>query len=244
VSKVRKAGTMSNGLVCKYGLSAQGIEPSGTNGQFTLVGNAAIANVYTSGPLYVSTTGALTGTAASSIFSAANGAYDFGLACIFNAADIKNITNMYAQFDQYRILKVRVNVQYLANSVDVVAGGSFNSLPTMYYCIDKDNAAIPNQQGDVTGQSNHKKFQFSQGKSCSITFTPCLRMLAYQTQTGTQAWTTKSKQWIDTAHNSFVPHFGLKMWFTDAVLQGANGGSCFRFTYDYWLEFKSPILTY
>jgi hypothetical protein len=239
---VKKAGSISNGIVIKYGLQSQGIQPTNTTGSIELVGPPAIPSVYTGGPLIVNFTGT-TAAAVPSIFTTSNGSYDFGCSLAFNAADILGHDNMYSQFDSYRFLKVRVNIECL-NNVSDQGLGTTQSLPTLYYVIDKDNTKLPILQGDVTGQSNHKRFQFSRGKSCSITFTPALRMLAYSTSTGQQGWVPKTKQWIDTAQNNFVPHFGLKLWFADTILQGEHGGNQFRFTYDYWIEYKSPILSF
>lgn len=239
----KKVASIGSGTSYKFGLTSQGIASDLiTPGDLLLINESPyIPSVYTGGPLQLSTGGTMA-SATPSMFNVAGvgDSYDFGLACQFTAADLFRFSAIAANYDFYRIRKVEVKIEYLAN----METSSGNPLPTITWCVDRDDANVPTGKAGVTGHNNHKFFQFSRGKTCTIKFRPYVRNVI-MSDSGV-GWQPKSSLWLDTTNNKFVPHFGLKMWVTDVSLPATKlfPGSQFRFTYNYWVDFKTPINLY
>lgn len=236
---LKNSNSINNRLVLKHGLSSQGIEPAPVAGEILLVGPTPIPSTYTGGPLQVST------TSSTSIFNLTNGACDFGASMSFCGADLSRASTIWLNWDQFKLLKVTIKIECLANVQEAQTNIRPNvSIPTLYYAVDRDDADIPTLQTAVTGKSNHRQFQFSQGKTLTITVKPSVRKLIYTTATSAVGYEISPPKYLDTSNNRFAQHYGLKMWFADVQLNGTNGGHCFRFTTDYWIEYRSPINQY
>lgn len=237
---MKLSGKLNNRIILKHGLQSQGIEPANTANNTYLTGPDAISSQYTGGPLTISN------STSDSIFSDLNGSRDFGAVLAFSGADIRQRTSIWPGWDQFRFVKVQIKIECLSNFAEQqqTTLRANTSLPTLYYAVDRDDASIPPNQSAIVGKSNYKMFQFSRGKTLTINIKPTVRKLVYTTATSAVGYEIAPPKYLDTNNGAFVPHYGLKMWFADVQLQGTGGGHAFRFTYNYWLEYRSPINNY
>lgn len=177
------------------------------------------------------------------------GGFQFGVGMQFKLSDVLKNVEFQNLFDHYSIDQVELEVSYLKNAANVTptSGTSTASMPSVAYAPDFDDASVP-LATDVLERQRVKNWTFrGDGQPLRIKLQPRTANLVYRDNAATTyiAYSARpgKSTILDLAYND-VPHYGLKMWFSDvlatAASTGVTGDSIFRFRLVYRLTMYDP----
>jgi hypothetical protein len=179
------------------------------------------------------------------------GGFQFGVGLQFKLSDVLKYVEFQNLFDHYSIDQVEIEVQYLKNSaiVQPTSGSSTASMPSVMYAPDFDDGNAPASPTELAERQRAKGWTFrGDNKPLRIKLQPRVANLVYRDNAAT-AYTAYSSDLsrqgtaIDLTYVD-VPHYGLKMWFSDvtssAAAAGVTGDSIFRFKFYYRLTLRDP----
>jgi hypothetical protein len=169
------------------------------------------------------------------------GTYDFGAGLSFNLGNLTTANSLLSRYDQYRL-------KYVTLTLDLLCGGAVSNsnlpgaslpgiFPTVYAFVDQDDATPPTNQTMVASRAGVKRLKFGQnGKmSCTIKLAPKPILAMGPAGTGGNGQGSNST-WIDS-YNQTNPYFGLKLWFSDVLMDGHTEYG-FRCNWTYHVEAK------
>jgi len=202
-------------------------------------------NVTTGGQLDLSspTIGPMN-TSAYNVVNSTNGLanfYDVVGAVHFKLQDLLNYTTYAAMFDQYKIKKVTLTIDYLNNS-SVVSGPGL--MPKVYTYWDQDDSTVPVSLVQLTGKQGTKSTQLT-GSRLSHRFSvkPTI-ILGAQVENGgtTSALVENKSRWLDCADIA-IQHNSIKFCISDLYLPGgATVTQGIRFNFKYHMSFRAPLI--
>lgn len=136
----------------------------------------------------------------------------FKLECCLDYGDITSL------FDRYKIVGVKLKVQYLQNAPTLAIGMSGAVLPTLVWAFDGDDANVPPDVNTVRVKGYAKSKVLNANKPFSIFIKPRLTKEIYNSPV-TTGYSSEKACWLDC--NSYsLPHFGVKMALLDWVGDG------------------------
>lgn len=184
-----------------------------------------------------------------------SGIYDFPMVCNFNMANLLNHEAYLALYDQYRFDWVELKLTTMSN---IAAVNGLAVMPSLHWAIDYDDATMPANKDTVQGMATSKTFTFGNKSRMTykIRFVPRVSQYVYTTVANSPPAYTgnlipKPYQWLDCQNyviagqpvdNSLIQHFGLKLWFSDVVLNNSNNTG-FRAQWRYQVSYRNPIKT-
>jgi len=168
---------------------------------------------------------------------------DLTMATVFQASDISNILAFTAIYDQYKLLRVGCEIEYLNN---VSSAGTPGLMPTVYLYWDRDDATIPSNLMAIARRQGVKRRQFGNLARTQIRTrnSPNLLMTVKDgiLPNTVDSVVPKAACYMDCSNDS-VPHYALKAFITDIYLPGAGATQAFRFNWTYDIAFKAPLAT-
>lgn len=135
---------------------------------------------------------------------------------IFRLADVESFDDFSARFDQYRLLKVRLEFRPLLQNVNQLQGSTIDeqfTIPQIYVYTDYDDSNAPDES---TVRSRQTVLVRQATKPFSYEVVPQALGSNYATLTTTGYSVDNRAKWIDTS-NPGVTHYGVK-WY----IEGCN----------------------
>jgi len=130
----------------------------------------------------------------------------------FTAGGMVGVDDKMAIFDQYRIKAVEVQFAYNTDSPGGNNASQSWQYPTIYYCVDTDDAIIPSNGLTILGRGDAKVAQLVPGKPLKLTVIPKTSVPVYDAgATLGTAYALGSNQWIDCL-NPKASYYGLKFY--------------------------------
>jgi len=167
--------------------------------------------------------------------------FDVMGAVSFKFQDLLNYTTYASMFDQYKIKKVTLTIDYLNNSSSVAASGL---MPKIYTYWDQDDATVPVSIVQLTGKQGVKSTQIGSNRlSHRFSVKPSL-VLSAQVQSGggTSALVENKSRWLDCADLA-IQHNSIKFAITDLYLPGSTVVTqAIRFNFKYHMSFRAPLI--
>lgn len=167
--------------------------------------------------------------------------YQLGGAFKFEILDVPSYQDFTALFDAYRLDQVDIEVSNVHNSSDsrdVVA-----QMPTIVYCPDWDDAAVPTLASDLSQRQRTKQWTFrGDGKPLKISVKPRASTLVDRDTAPYIAYSVARPTFIDMQYID-VGHFGLKFWLQDLYATAAptyTGETHLRFKCKYHFTLRDP----
>ena len=208
------------------------------------VGSCAFSTLAGSSTFPLGGTGTFTPTMVQSATGFA-GYHDVALACTFNLGDCTYGATFAGNYDAYRIKSVTMDMEWLCNTAPVNGAAI---LPTVYLYCDQDDAVLPANLLSLTSRQGVERIQLGDRMNTHIRrkiplFTaPAIGAAAGGG--GLTAGVNKRNQWINCAGNGpLAQHYGLKMWIADVnALGNPSVYNGFRFTFEYEVEFRAPLI--
>lgn len=167
--------------------------------------------------------------------------YDLSYATVFALNDCKNYLNFSVMYDQYKIKRVGLELEYLNTSSLASASGL---MPTAYFYWDRDDVAIPANLASITRRQGVKRRQFGNKSQISLRTRgkPNLLMGVQDSITATLSGVVPlTAKYIDCTQED-VPHYALKGFISDIYLPGAASTQAFRFNWTYDISFVRPLV--
>lgn len=170
--------------------------------------------------------------------------YDIYLSAANALTDIRNIAPFTALYDMFKIEKVHLQVQILANSAAVNGQGL---LPTIYYWIDRDDAVTPTTFTSLLGKQGVRKWQpTATDTTLTISYTPAQLVGVPNAYPNTSVFTAAAvpakPMWLNNTQGN-VPGFGIKLAMCDTLMQGTNLAlTAVRLNWTYDIAFRSPLI--
>lgn len=160
--------------------------------------------------------------------------YQFGASMEFKLNNVIDPTDFTSLYDRYKIKGVKVKITPLQN-VSTAAGTGI--LPMLCYALDFDDSAVPTSYEDVARKGFAKTKTL--GRAISIYVKPKLSSEIFSGNVLSPGYGINKPMWID-CNSSTVPHYGIKMWFRNALLPGNSSGAlqAFRVESTYYLALR------
>jgi len=151
----------------------------------------------------------------------------------FTLADLDQVSQLIALFDQYRIDMVEVFIRPSIGGYSAPAAGA--DLPPEFVVVaDFDNLTVPTGLAYVRQYDNARDVAPYEG--LYLKFRPILTMAAYSGG-AFSGYSTQGDVWLDAA-NTTVQHYGIK-WALGAW--AGSGIISWRVETYYYVSFKSTI---
>ena len=171
--------------------------------------------------------------------------YDFGASIPFQLNNLENYLKFTTLYDNYRLERINIKVEYLSNSAQVQSTGM---MPIVYAVVDRDDVGVPPNLPYIQGRQGFKTWDFgNKGKQTYIiSIKPKVAANVFSNNGGTLIGFQQSQgmPWQDCVYPA-NQYYGLKMWFTNVALPGTTTvDTCFRFSYTYVLAFKGALNEY
>jgi hypothetical protein len=167
--------------------------------------------------------------------------YDVVGAVHFKLQDLLNYTTYTSMFDQYKIKKVTMTVDYLNNS-SIVSGAGL--MPKVYTYWDQDDSTVPVSLIQLTGKQGVKSTQLTASRlSHRFSVRPTIIMGAQVENGGTTSALVENKsRWLDCADIA-IQHNAIKFCISDLYLPGgASVTQGIRFNFKYHMCFRAPLI--
>lgn len=149
----------------------------------------------------------------------------------FAITDVPNYSDFTNLFDQFRIVKIKLDF------FPRLTGNTSNALPAMYsifhIAVDHTDVSTPTSVNDLFQYDNHKTVQAY--KPFSLTFTPAASAAYYGTTTAL-GYGPKAGSWIDSKAGASTAHYGIK-WGWECNNATATYIECRAW---YFCEFREP----
>lgn len=149
-----------------------------------------------------------------SLVAGPNNTSQIGGAIDFRMNMLPGLPDFSTLYDKYKVSGYKITFIPLQN---VATPASASSLPTITYCTDQDDSAIPGDDTELRQRANCKVRRLD--KPVSVYVRPKI-LTEVQTPTGTGA-VVSSPKFIDLT-NDDVQHRGLKFWIDGMDLAGSN----------------------
>lgn len=167
--------------------------------------------------------------------------YDVCGAVHFKLQDLVNQSTYVAMFDQYKIKKVTMTIDYL-NNFSAVSGPGL--MPKVYTYWDQDDSTVPSSLVQLTGKQGVKSTQLT-GSRLSHRFSvkPSI-VLSAQVENGggTSALIENKSRWLDCADPA-IQHNSIKFVISDMYLPGGTAVTqAIRFNFKYHMCFRAPLI--
>lgn len=155
----------------------------------------------------------------------------------FKLSQIQQPTDFTNLYDRYKIDKIKVTFLYQHNDSSV---GGQGILPTMYYCVDYDDANVPTYAQIRQKQYLRQKILLA-NKPFSVTFRP--KRLVTQSDIDVTSNSMITNVGYTNCDNSTVNHLGLK-FYLDHLYSGLPAtttvNSMLQIQTTYYMSFKDP----
>jgi len=139
----------------------------------------------------------------------------------FTLDQIAGFSEFVAMYDQYKLMKVVLNIQLVNNPehIQVLNNGgvtnSTNWFPKFWYIRDYDGGGSDTMT-QLKERQGAKFFVLKPNMTKTITISPMATIQTYRTATSTGY--SPKRIWIDIANGTDVPHYGLN-YIVDALGQ-------------------------
>lgn len=172
----------------------------------------------------------------------APGYYDMVGAVSFRATDLQKWGAFQAMYDAYKINKITLNVEFLANTASTVGIGL---LPTLYLYWDQDDDNIPTSIAQLTSKQGVIRRQIGNKMKSNYTFSFRPTVSTGLAQPGSILGATVTKAPFINSVASTIPHYGLKFAIQDLYLPGTATAqqTAIRWHWTYDISFRAPLLT-
>lgn len=165
--------------------------------------------------------------------------YKLGGSMQWTIADVPSSSEFTTLFDRYEIEQVDVEVNCTQNSATV---GIVNSMPTITYVPDFDDATVPANPSTISQYQRAKTWTFrGDGKPLKFSVKPRVQVPVYRTGV-TFAYQAGGPHTLVDLGNTDVPHYGLK-FFLENLLSGTSpiqGETNITFKCKYHFKFLDP----
>lgn len=169
----------------------------------------------------------------------------FGGAFTFTGGGMTGASDKMAIFDQYKIKAVEVMLAYNTDS----PGGNNSSqswqYPTVYYCVDTDDAIVPSNLATLLGRGDTKVAQLVPGKPLKVLVTPKTSVPVYDAAgVLSTSYALGTNQWIDCV-NPTAAYYGLKFWvrnFPAFATTAQHGVTQISVIVKYHMEFQGILV--
>jgi hypothetical protein len=127
---------------------------------------------------------------------------------IFQAADLSQMVNWTAVYDQYRIDKVSLDMipSVKGAFITTSAGGATGQLPMLQTVVDFDDNVLLTSTVAATSYENY--IIHGPGETITRTFKPAIAVQIYE-GVATTGYSTQFGKWLDTSDPT-IPHYGVK----------------------------------
>jgi hypothetical protein len=169
------------------------------------------------------------------------GYYDLVGAVSFKFADLQNVLTYQSMFDQYKIRKVTMTIDYLNNSS---SANSTGLIPKVYTYWDQDDAVVPVTLQQLLGKQGVKSTQLGSNRlSHRYSVKPSIVVGAQVYNGGVANAIVETKQrWLDCADLA-IQHNSIKFAVTDLYLPGTTAVTQgIRFNFKYHMAFRAPLV--
>lgn len=167
--------------------------------------------------------------------------WQLGGAFKFEIIDVPSYQDFTALFDEYMIEQIDIeisNVHNSSDSRDVVA-----QMPTILYCPDYDDSAVPTLASDLSQRQRAKQWTFrGDGQPLRISIKPRMSTLLNRDTAPYIGYGPGAPSFVDVSYND-VPHYGLKFWLQDLYASPTptyTGETHLRIKCKYHLAFRDP----
>jgi len=168
--------------------------------------------------------------------------YDLSFATVFALKDIQNNAIFTAMYDQYKVNRVGLELEYLNTSSLASSSGL---MPTVYFYWDRDDVALPSALSAITRRQGVKRRMFGNKSVIQIRTRGkpnMLSVVAGDIAGAQDIAVPMPAKYIDCTQDE-IPHYALKGFITDIYLPGATAVQGFRWNWTYDLSFRAPIVT-
>lgn len=130
----------------------------------------------------------------------------------FKLDNVPNVSDFTALFDQYKMTKIELFFKLMQ---DPSAQNNAQSwYPTMYYCVDHDDATAPTSINDLLQHGRTQQRIMKPNSYIKVVIKPAV-LFEVARGTGTTTVSPQWNQWIDMAHVDTL-HYGLKYAFDNS----------------------------
>lgn len=136
----------------------------------------------------------------------------------FQFSNVPNVSEYTALFDQYKISYVKLMFKLNQDPSTQTSVNSF--YPTMYYCVDHDDAVPPSSIDDLRQHGRTKMAVLRPYKYVVVKIKPSVLLEMFRSA-GNTTVTPKWNQWVDMAHPDTY-HYGLKYAFDNSFNLNPN----------------------
>lgn len=168
--------------------------------------------------------------------------YQVGAAMAFKVTDVPNYTDFTALFDQYRLDQVDIEISNLHNNAD--AGTAVTLMPSVTYCPDFDDGAVPSNSALLSQRQRTKQWTFrGNGQPLKFSVRPRTAAFVYKPSGTTIGYAVGTENTYVNVANNDVPYYGVKLWFSDMYISGTGsnvGETHLRVKCRYHFSMKDP----